>query len=50
LTSRIIFAAHSLGAHVAGITGKRVTSGRVQAIFAMDPAGYRFIYVIPFLL
>lgn len=29
---------HSLGGHAAGITGKRVTRGRVQNIVAMDPA------------
>ncbi|CAO1342007.1 unnamed protein product [Diamesa hyperborea] len=29
---------HSLGAHVAGIIGKIVTRGRIQSIFALDPA------------
>ncbi|CAO1342795.1 unnamed protein product [Diamesa tonsa] len=33
---------HSLGAHVAGITGKRVTRGRIQSIFALDPANPLF--------
>ncbi|EDS41790.1 lipase [Culex quinquefasciatus] len=29
---------HSLGAHTAGIAGKRVTRGRLHTIFALDPA------------
>lgn len=33
---------HSLGAHVAGIIGKRVTRGRIQSIFALDPANPLF--------
>lgn len=33
---------HSLGGHVAGFTGKMVTRGRINAIFATDPAGPLF--------
>lgn len=35
---------HSLGAHIAGLTGKRVrAAGRVvQVIFGLDPAGMNF--------
>uniref|UniRef100_A0A182QA29 Lipase domain-containing protein n=1 Tax=Anopheles farauti TaxID=69004 RepID=A0A182QA29_9DIPT len=33
---------HSLGAHLAGLSGKRVTSGRVGAILGLDPAGPLF--------
>ena len=36
---------HSLGAHIAGITGKRVRSagnGRLQAVWGLDPAGPLF--------
>jgi pancreatic triacylglycerol lipase len=40
--NRLIIAGHSLGAHIAGLTGKRVTRGRVQAIFGLDPAGPLF--------
>lgn len=29
---------HSLGAHVAGISGKRVTRGKVESIVGLDPA------------
>jgi pancreatic triacylglycerol lipase len=29
---------HSLGGHVAGFAGKGVTRGRINAIFATDPA------------
>lgn len=39
--NRINIAGHSLGAHIAGLTGKRV-SGRIQVIFALDPAGPLF--------
>jgi pancreatic triacylglycerol lipase len=39
--NRINIAGHSLGAHIAGVAGKR-TSGRVQVIFGMDPAGPLF--------
>lgn len=37
--NRLIIAGHSLGAHIAGLTGKRLTRGRAQAIFGLDPAG-----------
>jgi len=33
---------HSLGGHIAGLTGKRVARGRVQSVLAMDPAGPLF--------
>jgi pancreatic triacylglycerol lipase len=36
--NRIHIAGHSLGAHIAGLTGKR-TAGRIQVIFGLDPAG-----------
>lgn len=39
--NRVGIAGHSLGAHIAGVTGKR-TAGRVQVIFALDPAGPLF--------
>lgn len=29
---------HSLGAHVAGITGKRITNGTIECIVGLDPA------------
>lgn len=35
--NRLNIAGHSLGAHIAGITGKRLTRGRAQAIFGLDP-------------
>lgn len=41
-TSNIIIAGHSLGSHIAGLTGKRVTSGGISAIFGLDPAGPLF--------
>jgi pancreatic triacylglycerol lipase len=34
---------HSLGAHIAGIAGKRVTRGRVQSIIGLDAAGPLFL-------
>lgn len=37
--SKILITGHSLGAHVAGIAGKRVTRGRINTIIGMDPAG-----------
>lgn len=40
--NRVNIAGHSLGAHIAGLTGKRVTQGRVNTIFALDPAGPLF--------
>lgn len=39
--NRVSIAGHSLGAHIAGLTGKR-TQGRIQTIFALDPAGPLF--------
>lgn len=33
---------HSLGAHVAGITGKRLTSGRIRKIIGLDAASPLF--------
>jgi len=33
---------HSLGGHIAGLTGKRVARGRLQSVVAMDPAGPLF--------
>lgn len=35
---RINIIGHSLGGHVAGFVGKQVSRGRIQAIFATDPA------------
>jgi pancreatic triacylglycerol lipase len=40
--SRLVVAGHSLGAHIAGIAGKRVTTGRIQTIFGLDPGGPLF--------
>lgn len=40
--NRVNIAGHSLGAHIAGLTGKRVNQGRIQTIFALDPAGPLF--------
>jgi hypothetical protein len=37
--SRVHIIGHSLGAHCAGHCGKQSTRGRIQAIFATDPAG-----------
>lgn len=31
-----------MGAHISGLTGKRVSGGRIQAIFGLDPAGPLF--------
>jgi pimeloyl-ACP methyl ester carboxylesterase len=33
---------HSLGGHIAGLTGKNVRRGRLQSVVAMDPAGPLF--------
>jgi len=33
---------HSLGGHTAGLTGKRVTTGKIQTLVALDPAGPLF--------
>lgn len=41
-TNQVIIAGHSLGAHIAGITGKRVTTGRINTIFGLDPGGPLF--------
>lgn len=40
--NRVNVAGHSLGAHIAGLAGKRVTQGRIHVIFALDPAGLLF--------
>lgn len=40
--NRVHAIGHSLGAHIAGIAGKRVTRGRIQVIFGLDPAGPLF--------
>lgn len=45
--NRLNIVGHSLGAHIAGLTGKRVTRGRVQAIFGTDPAGPLFYWTNP---
>lgn len=31
-----------MGGHIAGLTGKRVSRGRLQSVVAMDPAGPLF--------
>lgn len=38
----ILIAGHSLGGHIAGLIGKRVTGGRLRTIIALDPAGPMF--------
>ncbi|CAO1437164.1 unnamed protein product [Diamesa hyperborea] len=40
--NRVNIAGHSLGAHTAGLVGKRVTRGRIQVIHGLDPAGPLF--------
>lgn len=39
---RLTIACHSLGGHVGGFVGKRVTRGRVNTIIGMNPAGPLF--------
>ncbi|XP_035781036.1 phospholipase A1 VesT1.02-like [Anopheles albimanus] len=38
LLEEVYLIGHSLGAHVAGIAGKTVTTGQIHTIFALDPA------------
>lgn len=38
---------HSLGAHVVGIAGKHVQSGKVPKIIGLDPANPLFSYGTP---
>ena len=45
--NRVNIAGHSLGAHIAGLTGKRVTQGRINVIFALDPAAPLFSMDLP---
>ncbi|XP_058058545.1 pancreatic lipase-related protein 3-like [Anopheles bellator] len=40
--SELSLIGHSLGAHLAGLSGKRLTSGKAGAIFGLDPAGPLF--------
>lgn len=40
--NRLNLVGHSLGGQTAGIVGKKVTRGRIQTIFALDPAGPLF--------
>lgn len=42
--SKIQLVGHSLGAHIAGLTGRRINPkyGKINAIFALDPAGPDF--------
>lgn len=40
--NEIILVGHSLGAHIAGLTGKRFVQERIYAIFGLDPAGPLF--------
>ncbi|XP_027214553.2 pancreatic lipase-related protein 2 [Penaeus vannamei] len=40
--SQLHIVGHSLGAHTAGMTGKRVTSGQVARVTGLDPAGPLF--------
>lgn len=41
-TSQIIIVGHSLGAHIAGLTGRKL-KGHLYAIIALDPAGPLFL-------
>lgn len=34
---------HSLGAHIAGFTAKKVVNGKVGTIIALDPAGWKLL-------
>jgi pimeloyl-ACP methyl ester carboxylesterase len=45
--SRVSIIGHSLGAHLAGITGKNVQSGRLPVVIGLDPAGSMFYYRRP---
>jgi pancreatic triacylglycerol lipase len=40
--SRLTIACHSLGGHVGGFVGKRVTRGRINTIIGLNPAGPLF--------
>lgn len=40
--NEMILVGHSLGAHIAGLTGKRFVQERIFAIFGLDPAGSLF--------
>lgn len=40
--SRLTIVGHSLGAHIAGVIGKRVLHGRINSIIGLDPAGPQF--------
>jgi Lipase len=47
--NRLIISGHSLGAHIAGITGKRVTRGRVQAIYGLVRRTNFYVITVPLL-
>lgn len=42
--NEIYFIGHGIGAHIAGIAGKLTRSGRINTIFALDPALPFFAY------